>query len=1159
MPRCAVCGQDNPGGFRFCGACGASLAGPARAPAEERRLVTVLFCDLVGFTARSDQADPEDVGALLRPYHARFRSEIERLGGTLDKFIGDGVMAVFGAPVAHEDDPERAVRCALGMLTAIEQLNEANPSLDLAVRIGIATGEALVRLGPGQQSEGVVGDVVNTASRLEGVAPAGGVVVGEATFRATRHQFDYQGLGAVQVKGKADPVPVWRLQGARSRTGIEASRRAGTPFVGRQAELDLLKGLFGQTLTDRTVRLVTVVGEPGVGKSRFVAELAASVDDRPELITWRQGRCLPYGDGITFWALGEIVKAQAGILESDPPAEVSAKLETAVADLLPDPSERGWVRARLAPLLGIAGPDAAKAERAELFAAWRRFVEAIAATHPLVLVVEDLHWADQAMLEFLENLVERSADLPLLIVATARPELLERQPGWGGGNPASTRIPLGALSDLDTARLVAALVGESALPVGVQALLLERAAGNPLYAEEFARLLADQGLVVEGEVAAAPDIPVPETVHGLIAARLDALTREVRALVQDAAVVGRVFWPGAVAAMDGNRAAAGDAGAGTGQAGQEVMAALAELERKQLVQRAQTSSVQHQDEYVFWHALVRDVAYAQIPRVGRARRHRAVAEWVEAVAGERVGDLAEVVAHHYGQALAYARAAREPQARIDQLVEPTRRFLILAGDRTINLDLDRARAYYRQAVELGQPRDPERPHLLVRTGRVAFQSGDYPEAVAVYQEAIGDMRRTGDLQGLGATLGRLATVLWNQGDTRGSSAALTEAIELLEGEPPGPELVSAYVRMAGDRVTAGHAREALDWAEKGLALADQLGGLPRVRPRALDARGMARCDLGDFEGGMRDLREGLALGLELGSGYDTAVLYNNLAEPVWLVEGPDAAIAVCEEGVDFAVRRGLSEAAMWLRASTLGMLLDLGRWDEAVTLADEAIAWDLAHGGDYLAIGCRRYVTLVLAWQGDLIAARDLATRLLPRAREIDDLQQLVPALVNSAQVEHATGDHPAALALVEEAAKLTTDRAGGRRFLGQHLADMVRVAAVPAPALAKSLIDDTETTATRYRLAATTAQAVLTEATGDPEAAAALYAEAAEGWTTYRNVLEHALALLGQGRCLARLERPDAEQVLRVASQHLTTLGARPAAAEARNQLLGLRGGPAA
>jgi class 3 adenylate cyclase/tetratricopeptide (TPR) repeat protein len=1133
MPRCAVCGQDNPGGFRFCGACGASLTGPAQAPAEERRLVTVLFCDLVDFTARSDRADPEDVGALLRPYHASQRAEIERRGGTLDKFIGDGIMAVFGAPLAHEDDPERAVRCALGMLGAIEELNRASPSLDLAVRIGVTTGEALVRLGPDRQTEGVVGDVVNTASRLQGMAPSGGVVVGEATFRATSRLFDYQALGAVQVKGKADPVPVWRLERARSRTGIEAVRRAGAPFVGRQAELALLRDLFERTVADRTVRLVTVVGEPGVGKSRFVGELAALLEDRPRLVTWRQGRCLPYGDGITFWALGEIVKAEAGILETDPPAQASDKLLEAVAALLPDPSEREWVRARLAPLLGIADPDAVKPERAELFAAWRRLIEAMAASGPVVLVVEDLHWADPAMLEFLGHLVERAGVLPLLVVATARPELLERHPGWGDDDPASTRIPLGALSDLETAQLVAALVGRSVLPVGVQALLLERAAGNPLYAEEFARLLTDRGLVVEDRAATVPEIPVPETVHGLIAARLDALTPEVRALVQDASVVGRVFWPGAVAAMDG-------ADDGVVQAG------LAELERKQLVQRARTSSVQHQDEYAFWHALVRDVAYAQIPRAGRARRHQAVAEWVEEVAGERVGDLAEVVAHHYGQALAYARAAREPQTRIDQLVEPTRRFLVLAGDRTINLDLDRARAYYRQAVELGQPRDPEHPHLLVRTGRVAFQSGDYPEAVAVYEEAIADLRERGDLQGLGATLGRLATVFWNQGDTRRANAVLTEAIELLEREPPGPELVSAYVRMAGDRVVSGHSREALEWADKGLALADELGGLPRIRPRALDARGMARCDLGDFAGGMDDLRSGLALGLELGSGYDTAVLYNNLAEPVWLVEGPDAALALCESGIDFAERRGLSEAAMWLRSSTVGPLLDQGRWEEAVTLADEAIAWDLAHGGDYLAIGCRRHLTLVLAWQGDLIAARDLAARVLPRAREIDDLQQLVPALVNAALVEHATGDKAAALALVAEAAQLTADRAGGRRFLGQHLADMVRVAAGPAPALAQDLIDATEPTATRYRLAATSARAVLAESTGDPSAAAGLYAEAAEGWRAYGQVLEHALALLGQGRCQAVMGHPDAADLLQAAHRCLKDLGARPSAAEA-------------
>ena len=433
MPACWACGRDNPAGFRFCGSCGAPLDAPAPAPSErlERKVVTVLFCDLVGFTARSDQADPEDVGALLRPYHGRLRAEIERRGGTLDKFIGDGVMAVFGAPTAHEDDPERAVRCALGMLAAVQEL-------DLAVRVGITTGEVLVDLAPGPATEGVVGDVVNTASRLQGVAPAGGVVVREATFRATRRLFDYQELGAVQVKGKADPVPIWRLEGPRGRTGVEPE--AGTPLVGRQAELRLLEGAWLEAVRTATPRLVTVTGVPGVGKSRLVRELATVLDERPELVDWRQGRCLPYGDGITFWALGEIVKAQAGILESDPPAEVSAKLDAAVAALVADPADAEWLKARIAPLLGIAGPDGVKAERAELFAAWRRFAEAIAAARPLVLVVEDLHWADPAMLEFLEHLCASAAGVGLLVVVTARPELFERQPAWGAGVPGATTV-----------------------------------------------------------------------------------------------------------------------------------------------------------------------------------------------------------------------------------------------------------------------------------------------------------------------------------------------------------------------------------------------------------------------------------------------------------------------------------------------------------------------------------------------------------------------------------------------------------------------------------------------------------------------------------------------------------------------------------------------
>jgi tetratricopeptide (TPR) repeat protein len=540
------------------------------------------------------------------------------------------------------------------------------------------------------------------------------------------------------------------------------------------------------------------------------------------------------------------------------------------------------------------------------------------------------------------------------------------------------------------------------------------------------------------------------------------------------------------------------------------------------------------------------VAYAQIPRVGRARRHRAAAAWLETVAGERVADLAEVVAHHYGQALTYARAAGELEAQVLELTKAARRFLILAGDRASNLDLDRAGSWYRQALDLSPPGHPQRPGLLVKTGRVAFQSGDYPEAVAAYEEAIADLRRRGDVHGLGSALGRLASVRRTQGDTRGANVVLTEAIKLLEREPPSPELCSAYEGMAGDRVISGHAAEALGWADKALALADELGGLPELRPRVLDVRGMVRLDVGDFAGGMDDLRAALALSLELGSGYDTAVIYNNLAEPVWLVEGPAAALAVCAEGVDFAERRGLAQAAMWLRSSTLGPLLDLGRWDEALALAEEAIAWDLAHGGDYLAVGSQCDTTLIRLWRGQLGAAGVLAAEALPKAREIDDLQQLVPALVNAALVAQAGGDRETAFALAEETVRLTTERAGGHRFRGQYLADLVRLTAEAAPALARDLVEQARPTATRYRLAALTARAVLAETEGDAGRAAGLFAEAAGGWLAYGQLLEQGRALLGAGRCRTHLGDPAGRPALHDAHALFTRLGAHPLAAEA-------------
>jgi class 3 adenylate cyclase len=646
MPTCTACGARNPAGFRFCGACGAALPADRQPSGEERKLVTVLFCDLVGFTARSDQADPEDVGAMLRPYHVRLRGEIERLGGTLDKLIGDAVMAVFGAPVAHEDDPERAVRCALRMLEAITELNQANPALALSVRIGVNTGEALVRLGPDHQTETVVGDVVNTASRLQGVAPAGGVVVGEPTWRATRSLFDFEQLDAVRVKGKAQPLAIWRVAGARSRLGVDADPRPVTPFVGRAEQLEEFRQRYHQALREHCLQLVTITGEPGVGKSRLVQELFRLIDAEQRLVSWRHAHCLPYGDGVTFWALGEIVKAQAGILESDLPATAAAKLAAAVEAVVDDPSERGWLKARLGPLVGLATDEAARADRTEPFTAWRRFLEAVAARNPLVCVIEDLHWADPALIEFLQHLLDTSTGVDLLVVATARPELADRHPGWDAGRPNATTITLPPLSHQQTARLVAAMLGQPVLPAEVQTLLLERAEGNPLYAEEFVRLLTDRDLLVPHgrslRLAAGAEITVPETLQALIAARLDTLPPARKALLQDAAVVGKVFWSGALASL-------GEA------TEQEVRGQLRELERTQLIRPTRQSSVAQQAEYAFWHVLVRDVAYRQIPRNGRARRHQAAAEWLADLAPERAADHAEVIAHHYRQALTLHR------------------------------------------------------------------------------------------------------------------------------------------------------------------------------------------------------------------------------------------------------------------------------------------------------------------------------------------------------------------------------------------------------------------------------------------------------------------------------------------------------------------------
>src|SRR3954447_1517976 len=515
MVTCSVCGTRNPEGARFCFSCGATFSAVPRR--EERKVVSVLFADLVGFTSRAEQLDPEDVRAVLAPYWERLRGELEHMGGTVEKFIGDAVMALFGAPVTREDDPERAVRAALAIRDWIVEEGE------LQVRIAVNTGEALVNLAARPEAgEGMAaGDVVNTAARLQSAAPVNGILVGETTHCATAETIDYSDVPAVEAKGKEAPIPVWEVVQARARFGVDLTPEARTPLVGRDRELEQLVATLARARQQRSPELITLIGVPGIGKSRLTGELFQSIERGGELTYWRQGRSLPYGEGVSYWALAEMVKAQAGILETDTDDDAEAKLERAVEQLIDEDAE--WVLAHLRPLVGQAGDAAGSQE--EAFVAWRRFFEALAEEHAAVLVFEDIQWADDGLLDFIEHLADWVRDVPMLILCTARLDLLERRPGWGGGKLNSANVALAPLSDEETARLISALSERPLLEAELQSALLDRAGGNPLYAEQYVRMLTERE--TSGELA------LPETVQGIIAARLDALVPEEKALLQD--------------------------------------------------------------------------------------------------------------------------------------------------------------------------------------------------------------------------------------------------------------------------------------------------------------------------------------------------------------------------------------------------------------------------------------------------------------------------------------------------------------------------------------------------------------------------------------------------------------------------------------------------
>jgi class 3 adenylate cyclase/tetratricopeptide (TPR) repeat protein len=968
MTICPACGAENREEARFCDSCGATLSAssPAR---EERKVVTVLFADLVGFTQRAETMDPEDVRSLLQPYWQRLRSELERFGGTVEKFIGDAVMALFGAPVTHEDDPERAVRAALAIRDWVREEE------DLHVRIAVNTGEALVLLGarPNEGEGMATGDVVNTAARLQSAAPTNGVLVGETTWRATRDRIDYEARDAVQAKGKSEAIPVWEPLNARARVGMDLEQQALSPLVGRERELGVLVDALDRVRREREPQLVTLVGVPGIGKSRLAAELFQRLESDPELIRWRQGRALPYGAGVSFWALGEMVKAQAGIHENDAEDEATAKLHASVAETV-DEHERAWVVRHLEPLVGLG--EEATAERTEAFAAWRRYLEGLAEQRPLVLVFEDLHWADEGLLDFVDHLAEWATSVPLLVLGSARPELLDRRPGWGGGKLNSTTIALSPLGDADSSRVIAGVLEQTLLPADMQEALLERAGGNPLYAEQFARLFLERRSV--------EDLPLPENVQGIIAARLDALPAEEKRLLQDAAVLGKVFWSGGVSSLSGLE----DDG---------IVEILHGLERKGFVRRERRSAVAGETEYAFRHVLVREVAYGQVPRPARAEKHVAAAHWVEVLG--RADDHAELLAHHYMTALDLAQASA---TETPELVERARLAVRGAGDRAAALNsFAVAAGYFRAALELWPEDDPDRAALLFALARMEFFDGE--TGGERLDEAIAELLKS-DQPELAAEAEALAgEAAWHRGNGDEVRSRLANALELAGPLPPSRSKAWILSQAARYAMLAGRHDEAIGLADSAIEMATELE-LPEVRVHALNNRGSARLRSGDG-GGFDDLNASAALGEEINSPEVTRA-YNNLGSVLFMTGEVRACLGMERRAIAAAERFGLATLLRFARANVLGSLYRLGDWDE--TFAGAEVVIMEAPGGvpELTALEMRAHIRVA---RGDLVGAEQDATRGVEIGRALRDPQALFPAISTAAYVHAVAGDLEAA------------------------------------------------------------------------------------------------------------------------------------------------------
>jgi class 3 adenylate cyclase/tetratricopeptide (TPR) repeat protein len=964
---CPSCGTENPERARFCLECGTPIVASTSA-SRERKFATALFADVVGSTALTEREDPEVVQAAIARTFDHQAAEIERYGGFLEKFMGDGLLAVFGVPTAHEDDPERAVRAALQLHHVTAALNRsfaAEGKPELAIRIGIEAGEVLVDLErvAGSRDRMLTGDAVNTAARLQALAAPGTVVVGPSVFAATKDAVEYRELAPLQLKGKSEPVPAWVATGMlASRAGERAQLGLEARLVGRDEELALLTGSLRRVASERRPALITVLGAAGVGKSRLARELRNSLAEGSE--TWLTGRCLPYGN-VSYSALADAVKMTCGILDDDAPSEVSAKVAS-VAERLTGDRE-------LAPQLEILVAGAADRAfgREDLFDAWRRFLESIAAPKPLVLVIEDAHWADEGLLDFLEHLADWAQERVTILVLS-RPELLERRPAWGGGKRNATALYLDALTPSETEAMLDDLLA-TRLPDDLRQLIVERSDGNPLFSEEIVRMLIDRGILdatggtwkVEGTVDRDQ---IPRSVQGLIASRIDSLPDLEKAIVQNASVVGRYFWLGAVAML-------------TRITQEEARDPLHGLLAKEVIVPRTSTTFSGELEFAFKHVLIRDVAYQSLPKSFRADKHVAVGRWAEEQAAQRSEDVAELLATHYTRALDLLEELGE--TGFGDVERDACRWARVAGERALRLwQQSDALRWFRTAADLseriGLP-DGERAAIRESFARASEGVEPYPVVEGAFQRALALYDAIGSDGDSGRVEAALALVAFRSGDEEGVLRWGGLALDHLEPIGESRDLAVALEHLGWYYRRKGLFADAEPYLRRAVSIADRCGD-PIVQGRAMLSLGSLLYRAGRMDEGLA--LHDQALKLARGVGDLDLLLSSLLVASEGLEESAGdyaGAVALLREGLDLARRAGHTQKLAWMLGNLSDYMVDLGRLDEVEELAREGL--EVARSvGEVPRIG---FSLVTLSYNHALKRELDEAERLLAELRDL--------------------------------------------------------------------------------------------------------------------------------------------------------------------------------